>query len=154
MQFDDQQQNIDPSGQDNPYPFSQGAGQQSDDIIDEFGNRIPSGGQYSGQARQAAGQGLDPRQQQAMGQGQQGMGNLDDSLQQQGQPGMGGMGEMLGNQSNQPGQRPPVQPASASADPNSPYGSDPNNPYGNVDDVIADYGNTQSDQGQQGLSNV
>lgn len=151
MQFDDQQQNVDPLGQDNPSdPFSQAAGQQSNDIIDEFGNRIPSGGQYGGQARQAAGQGLDPLQQQ----GQQGMGNLDDSLQQQGQQGMGGIGEMLGNQGNQPGQSSPNQPGSASADPNNPYGSDPNNPSGNVDDVVADYGNIQRDQGQQGLSNV
>ena len=150
MEFDDQQQNVDPSGQSNPFdPFRQAAGDRTNDVIDEFGNRIPGGQQSTDQARQAAGQGLDSLQQQGqqgIGQAQQGIGGLGDSLQQQAQQGMGGLGDMLGNQGTQQGQGSNVQPTGASAD--------PNNSYGNVDDVVADYGNTQTDQGQQGLSNV
>jgi hypothetical protein len=149
MQFDDQQ-NVDSSGQGNPFdPLRQAAGDRANDARDEFGNRVPGGQQSTDPTRQAAGQGLDSLQQQGQqgsGQAQPGMGGLGDSLQQQGQPGMGGLGDMLGNQGTQPGQGPGGRSGGASAD--------PNNPYGNVDDVIADYGNTQNDQGQQGVSNV
>ena len=147
MQFDEQQ-NVDPSsGQETPFdPFRQAAGDQSDDVINDRGNRVPGAQPYTGQAQQAAGQGSDALQQQGqqgLSQAQPDQGNLGDTLQQQSQPGLGGMGEMVGNQANQPGQ---ASPTGASAD--------PNNPYGNVDDVIANYGNTQNDQGQQGITNV
>jgi hypothetical protein len=145
MQFDDQQ-NVDPSGQEITNPLRQAAGERANDAIDTRGNRIPGGQPYTDQTRQAAGQGFGSLQQQGQqtsGQAQQGLGNLDETLQQQGQQGLGGIGDMLGNQQVR---NPSARPGGASAD--------PNNPYGNVDDVIADYGNTQSDQGQQDISNV
>src|SRR5216683_1061887 len=99
MQFDDQQ-NIDPTEQDNPFDFDslrQAAGERANDVRDTAGNTFPGGRQVAGQAKQTGGQGLDPLQQQGLGQAQQGMGNLDEALQQQqGQQGLGGQGDMLG----------------------------------------------------------
>jgi hypothetical protein len=184
MQYDDQQQDIDPSGQGYPLdPFGQesedqpqrAAGQGLDPLqqqrqrdlggLGDFGRQAqPGQGDYGQQqGQQGLGDLGDFGRQAQPGQGgyrqqpqQQNQGNLGDfsrqaqadqgdyysqpgqpdlgDFGQQAQPGLGGIGDMIGNQGG--------QQASAS--------SDPNNPYGNVDDSPADYGNTQADQSQQG----
>jgi hypothetical protein len=162
-------------------PLRQATGERADEAIDNVANRIPGGQQYADQARQASGQGLDSLQQQAQqgmgnvgGIGELGLGNEPIQAQPgqqglrelglgnepiQGQPGQQGLRELgLGNEpiQGQPGQQglrelglgdEPVQRQRANAS------NDPNNPYGNVDDVVADYGNRQAEQGQQDQPN-
>jgi hypothetical protein len=151
MQFDDQQ-NIDPTEQDNPFDFDssrQAAGERASDARDRAGNTFPGGRQAAGAGRQ----GLDPRQQQqqGLGQAQQGMGNLDEALQQQqGQQGLGGQGDMLGAA----GQDTSTRPTSASTDPNDLYGNDPDHPYGGGKDAVTNDGNTQIEPNPRGLFDI
>ncbi len=160
MQFDGQQ-NIDPTEQDNPFDFDslrQAAGERASDARDRVdardrtGNTLPGGRQVAGQAKQAGGQGLDPlQQQQDLGQSQQGMGNLDEALQQQqGQQGLGGQGDMLGAA----GQGTSTRPTSASTDPSDLYGDDPNHPYSGGKDAVTDDSSTQIEPNQRGLFDI
>ncbi len=189
MQYDDQQQDIDPFGQESEDQPQRAAGQGLDPLqqqrqrdlggLGDFGRQAqPDQGDYGQQQQQGLGDLRDFGRQAQPGQGglgdfgrqarpdqgdyrqqpqQQNQGNLGDfgrqaqadqgdyysqqqgqpdlgDFGQQAQPGLGGVGDMIGNQGG--------QPASAS--------SDPNNPYGNVDDSSADYGDTRADQSQQG----
>ena len=155
MQYDDQQQSGDPTGQNNPFdPFRQAAGERTNEQLDKMGRRVPGGKQYADQPWQAAGQNPDTYQQKA----QQGLGNL------------GGIGDMVGGQQASAGDDPTAlyddddqaqqilgsQRANASNDPNAPYGNvgqaqrggvdrDQDNPYGNRDDFMGG----QSQQGRR-----
>src|SRR5258708_30584016 len=83
MQYDDQQQSGDPTGQNNPFdPFRQAAGERTNEQLDKMGRRVPGGKRYADQPWQAAGQNPDTYQQQA----QQGLRNL------------GGIGDIVGGQ--------------------------------------------------------
>ena len=82
------------SGQDQFGGARQAAQGQVDNAIDQFANRIPGGGQYAQQAKDAANQGIDNMEQEAENR----MGNAG-----------GGIGERLGgmfggNSDNQGGQ--------------------------------------------------
>jgi hypothetical protein len=175
MQYDDQQQNGDPTGQNNSFdPFRQAAGERANEQLDKMGRRVPGAKQYANQPWQAAGQNPDTYHWQAAGQN-------PDAYQQQAQQGLGnlgGIGDMVGDQQASAGDDPTAlyddanqaqqilgsQRANPSNDPNAPYrgvrnfpggdqranaSRDPNAPDGDAEDVIAGQG--QGDQpGQQG----
>jgi len=167
MQYDDQQQNGDPTGQNNSFdPFRQAAGERANEQLDKMGRRVPGAKQYANQSWQAAGQNPDAYHWQAAGQN-------PDAYQQQAQQGLGnlgGIGDMVGDQQASAGDDPTAlyddanqaqqilgsQRANASNDPNAPYSNvgqaqrggvdrDQDNPYGNRDDFMGG----QSQQGRR-----